>query len=747
MCSMYLKSLTIKNFRKYGNKNNEVVFAHEGYKGDEIEVEENESEKRDNKEVSPQEFNVSSATTLIVGKNNVGKTSIVTAIKKLEKADDKFKATDFNYYYLKDLLGKYTEFYSKDEKETLNEKEPDLPTMHFKLLIKLDEPNRNISNISPILLLNKTDSAVLNVYIKLKDEEVFRTRIQKEIKKQNDKEKGNNKDNVRLKKLIEIIEDIGLKRIYKNEEDDVISNFNLKDLIEVKTIDANKVQSDNSLTDAFNKIIEYRFKNEKEINPEKGKELDKHISDFNESINKEFSRNHQYEINQSIREIEPSDTLEVQLTSNLTFDKLLQNVLLYEYSENDLTFPENQYGLGYTNLIMTIAQIIEYIEKTPDSFESGRINLISIEEPEAYMHPQMQELFIKNINNALNQLFRSRNKNIRSQVIITTHSSHILNSKIHSGNTFDYINYCVNGHKKNLVINLKDGNIVNDKAQLPNRGNNVDKNKRRAENLKFIKKHIKYKVSELFFSDAVIFVEGVTEELLLNYWIEQSKELQKRYISIFNINGAYAHIYDNLIRKLKIPTLIITDLDIKKIKNKNEKSEKQEDESSEDKKENKKTEQKKEDNSADQQVSSLKGKTTTNETLKFYIQKESLEELIGEIPYRNENLCLTCQTEIHGVFPTSLEESIILENYDSKILHNAYRMTKPDIYKREVNNCDDNFKNKSRMLHNKLKNEKSDFAQNILLELLDDENDKSTFNPPNYIEEGLNWLEKKFKEV
>lgn len=742
MCSMYLKSLTIKNFRKFGSENNEIVFAHEGYKGDEIKVEENESEERDNKEVSLQEFNVSSATTLIVGKNNVGKTSIVTAIKKLEKADDKFKATDFNYYYLIDLLGKYTEFYSKDEKETLNEKEPDLPTMHFKLLIKLDEPNRNISNISPILLLNKTDSAVLNVYIKLKDEEVFRTRIQKEIKKQNDKEKGNNKDNIRLKKLIEIIEDIGLKRIYKNEEDDVISNFNLKDLIEVKTIDANKVQSDNSLTDAFNKIIGYRFKNEKEINPEKGKELDKHISDFNESINKKFSEHHEDEINRSIGEIEPSDTLKVQLTSDLTFDKLLQNVLLYEYSENDLTFPENQYGLGYTNLIMTIAQIIEYIEKTPDSFESGRINLISIEEPEAYMHPQMQELFIKNINNALNQLFRSRNKNIRSQVIITTHSSHILNSKIHSGNTFDYINYCVNGHEENTVINLKDENIVSDKAQLPNRSNNVDKDKRRAENLKFIKKHIKYKVSELFFSDAVIFVEGVTEELLLNYWIEQSKELQKRYISIFNINGAYAHIYDSLIKELKIPTLIITDLDIKKIENKSEKSEKQESSSSEDNKENEKK-----DNLADQQVRSLKDKTTTNETLKFYIQEENLQELISEIPYKYQNLFLTCQMEVHGVFPTSLEESIILENHDSKILHNAYRMTKPNIYKREVNNCDDNFKNKSRMLHNKLKDEKSDFAQNILLELLDDENDKSKFNIPNYIEVGLKWLEEKLKEV
>src|SRR5690625_7895073 len=139
---MYLESLTIKNFRKYGDKNNKIVFAYDKQKENADDSEKYQDEGKENRDDN-EKFNVSTATTLIVGKNNVGKTSIVTAIKKLEKADDKFKATDFNYYYLKDLLDEYTEFYSKDEKETLNEKEPDLPTMHFKLLIKLDEPNRN----------------------------------------------------------------------------------------------------------------------------------------------------------------------------------------------------------------------------------------------------------------------------------------------------------------------------------------------------------------------------------------------------------------------------------------------------------------------------------------------------------------------------------------------------------------------------------------------------------------------------
>ena len=38
------------------------------------------------------------------------------------------------------------------------------------------------------------------------------------------------------------------------------------------------------------------------------------------------------------------------------------------------------------------------MERYPDSSFNSKINLISIEEPETFMHPQMQELFIKNIN-------------------------------------------------------------------------------------------------------------------------------------------------------------------------------------------------------------------------------------------------------------------------------------------------------------------------------------------------------------
>ena len=144
----------------------------------------------------------------------------------------------------------------------------------------------------------------------------------------------------------------------------------------------------------------------------------------------------------------------VDLSADITFDKLMKDLIKYEYIEDDTNIPEDQFGLGYTNLVIIIATIIDYMERYPDSSFNSKINLISIEEPETFMHPQMQELFIKNINEAIRVLLSSKDKDVNSQIIITTHSSHILNSKIHSTNTFNNICYLHEKKSNASVTNL-----------------------------------------------------------------------------------------------------------------------------------------------------------------------------------------------------------------------------------------------------------------------------------------------------
>ncbi|WP_321150988.1 ATP-dependent nuclease, partial [Aeromonas jandaei] len=152
-----------------------------------------------------------------------------------------------------------------------------------------------------------------------------------------------------------------------------------------------------------------------------------------------------------------------------------------------------------------------YVDSYRKDSHNSAINLLFIEEPEAFMHPQMQEFFINRIDNAVQKALEIANRSaeeckiLNCQIAITTHSSHIVNSKIHSSNSFNNINY--------LNIIDKSANVItlNDDAISDGLGDN-------SKDLKFIKKHIKYKVSELFFSDAIIFVEGATEETLLRFY-------------------------------------------------------------------------------------------------------------------------------------------------------------------------------------------------------------------------------------
>lgn len=62
---MYLKSLQITNFRKFGTTENIIEFV-------------------DSKDNLQQDINIALPTTLIVGKNNSGKTTITKALETLK---------------------------------------------------------------------------------------------------------------------------------------------------------------------------------------------------------------------------------------------------------------------------------------------------------------------------------------------------------------------------------------------------------------------------------------------------------------------------------------------------------------------------------------------------------------------------------------------------------------------------------------------------------------------------------------
>lgn len=80
---------------------------------------------------------------------------------------------------------------------------------------------------------------------------------------------------------------------------------------------------------------------------------------------------------------------------------------------------------------------------------------------------------------------------------------------------------------------------------------------------RFVKRYLKSTHCDLFFSDAVIMVEGAGERILLPHFIKKcASKLDQSYISLLEINGRHAHRLKSLIEKLGITCLVITDLDI-----------------------------------------------------------------------------------------------------------------------------------------------------------------------------------------
>ncbi len=689
---MYLKKLKIQNFRNYGMENNEVEFVSADGIQSKNTVLSKESEQ-DNKE----SFNVASATTLIVGKNNAGKTTIIKALDKLinKSADKNFTSSDFNFYYLNECMDAYL-----NQKETTAEVE--VPFMEFVLVIVFgDESTDSLANLVPFMLLEDVKDSELEICVRYEivEKAVFKESVKKVFDKYKDEDKQ-----FKFRKFLGCIDQAAFQlNYYDKNRDRVEEKFKLSSLINFEIINANLVKKETVLSETFNKIVAYRYEH---MLGDKKEEIEDSFDGMNKELTKKIENHHTIDINNALSKVISQNHMKINLSADMTLEKVLEKLIRYEYVEKEFNIPEDQFGLGYTNLMMIIAALLNYIEHYPDTKRNTKINLVAIEEPETYMHPQMQELFINNINDVLWDLCKSKGKSINSQLLITTHSAHILNSKIHSGNSFNNINYAYKKNNQSRVI------IMNNGCVMPDGVTDVN-----STEFRFLKKHIKFKVSELFFTDAAIFVEGFGEETILPFFIERNEELNKQYLSVFSINGAHGYLYKNLIKTLGVPTLIITDLDIKK-------------------------------EDGEEQVTDLTNRETTNKTIQHFKGDEDLSTLEEHI--EEDNIYLAYQGNINGYYATSLEEAFILTNYDNIILNDVLKALKPQIYNRIVNAgaSPDYSKNKdfSSKWQVKLASEKGRFASDLLYLMIEKENSDKLPKLPGYIANGLKWLAEKLKE-
>lgn len=93
-------------------------------------------------------------------------------------------------------------------------------------------------------------------------------------------------------------------------------------------IAANNIHSEQRLSQSFNKIAECRY--EKVISPSERK-----IKEIDQTLTTAIDEQHTTYINDSLSKIVSKEKLKVLLSADLSFKKLMSNLIKYEYIERD----------------------------------------------------------------------------------------------------------------------------------------------------------------------------------------------------------------------------------------------------------------------------------------------------------------------------------------------------------------------------------------------------------------------------
>jgi len=509
------------------------------------------------------ELDLEEYLSLVIGKNNCGKTSLLSILDKFigsKSNGNSFTFDDFNSEFKDELK---TKIESNDDSGFLGlslklfieyDAHDDLSNVGNTVMMDLD-PNNTTIVLAFEYKLEKFHQLLLDfTTFKAKEAAKGEEHIQKDIfhfLKNNHKEYFKIFKKTVLFDVATSIEndDIFIDLIKENIRIDNIINFKL---IDAKRNVSNKEpeKSLSSLSSKIYKKVEASEDEEEAI--EKFKDTLSTTDDLLDDVYAGIFK----DIIEDIKQFGgiKKDDSNIKIVSTLQHRELLEGntTVMYDIS-GEHALPENYNGLGYMNLISMIFEIKILLHEfqKEQSEKPADINLLFIEEPEAHTHPQMQYIFIENIKTLLSKgIQRDDRQNRKLQTIISTHSTHIA-----SKSDFHDIKYFKKENNRVVSKNLKDL----EKEYVTN-GEEL--------NYKFLKQYLTLHRAELFFADKAIFIEGDTERILLPAMMKKIDQesshdetpLLSQNISIVEV-GAYAHIFEKFIDFIGVKSLVITDID------------------------------------------------------------------------------------------------------------------------------------------------------------------------------------------
>ena len=670
--------------------------------------------------------------SLVIGKNNSGKTSILSALDKFlnRSESNKFHFDDFNIDFKEELSGLINS-------EVIDPEHYTEVGIKLKIFIEYTEIC-NLENLSRVMMDLDPDNNLIvlgfeyilpyDKYIDLKrDWAEFR------IKEEHKQELNNEYTAKRLynfladksynyfhyqRKSIEINKDT--QNLNENNYIDLDKELiSTKDIINFKYISARRDVAnkdvDKTLSTQTSIIYERTEAKQKQSDAVEG--FKDKLSETDDQLSKIYVDLFKDIIAKvgDFGGLKPNES-EIEIISNLQHRELLKGntTVVYKHDDNN-KLPEHYNGLGYMNLICMIFEIEILIQEFKREKERtpADINLLFIEEPEAHTHPQMQYVFIKNIKNLLREGIKREDGECRKlQYIITTHSSHIV-----ADSDFDDVKYLKkNGDNSVVAKNLKDLKKEYDEG---------------SKEYHFLTQYLTVSRAEIFFAEKAILIEGDTERLLIPIMMKKidMEEAEKfkndtekdPYLPLLSQNisivevGAYSQIFDKFIAFLGIKTLIITDLDATNVNS--EKCRVADGVSY--------------SNSA---ISHYFGDVTLNDLKNYTLSDKIFDRADNDwVIQNNGKLCIAYQTNENGYNARSFEDAFIHINRN-------FVNTNKNEFKglKNKNSFDDTNIDAYDLAANCVK-KKTYFAMDIIFHT----NDKyDNWQIPSYIKEGLLWLKK-----
>lgn len=396
--------------------------------------------------------------SLVIGKNNVGKTSLLLILDQFlgSRVESKrsFRFNDLNLdaqEQLKDMMAN----------PIVSEEAYTPVSISLRLIISYTDTDI-LANVNPLLMDLDVDNHYLAIgfdyYLPYAGYKDLYTRHAEQKAKFDDKYKDDDKQTFNTIDFLDERAISHFRLMRKSIKVDKYGNLDESNYIDLKDIQGFKMDSvvmfqwigarrdvdnrdvDKTLstkTSDFYKAIE---ENEEQLAAKESfldrlKDTDIKLSAIYSDI---FSGI--IEKNRQFGGVSENDTI-IKVISSLQHRELLKGNTTVKYEHDSKDLPENFNGLGYMNLISIIFDIDLMLKRFAKNNSVGTladINLMFIEEPEAHTHPQMQYVFIKNIKAMLNDGVQDGLGNKRPlQYIVSTHSSHIV-----ADSDYDDINIC-----------------------------------------------------------------------------------------------------------------------------------------------------------------------------------------------------------------------------------------------------------------------------------------------------------------